>query len=684
MQLYVCGSLILLWEVGLLYFRYWLLVICILFSASFLPVVPARAGGVVYFDQMLKHLMGDNAVCRKAAAEKISKLIWNTDGGCPASLKIKIKEGVSVKKLLKLLEHEDAAFRLSAVMALGKMGDASAVLPLMKALKDEDGRVRASAAYRLGDLGDKRAVPSLIAQYNDKDVRVRRILINAIARLAGKAVIPVALKALGDEEAEVRVEAANTYLAYVGADAVLPLIALLRDKNEDVASSIAASLTRVSYKEKVQLLLKALGEIKGERRKLVFQALGTAVNEQTLRAAEEIIRDKTISSNVREDAINYLIGVADKAEDRVLEILAPVFYDFDFPSNAFFPIELIKSRKVVAYMMENYKKFDPRVHYYVVSVIGREAVSGNVDAKKFLLEILKSKAEDNDVRRLAAQKLGEAKAEEAIPALWDLFFEDRDVSSSDAAVIALATFGNDRILNKFIELLKSDNENFKYMAITGLSRIENEEAVPALLQMLKDKNPKIRMQTLKLLYPFADPIINRARFALLDDKDPEVRRVAISVLSSLTSKDFSMKLTRMLKDRNAEVRADAVHSLRDLAMQSVPGSIEGLVAGLKNDDAAIRKSAFDGLKMMGRINVPAALVLIKAYQKADDQLKVKIIDLLAHYRTDRVVSELERIARDEKKDLKKRALAVLKTGRGAEGGVSLLCLREINDLSYGR
>ena len=79
-----------------------------------------------------------------------------------------------------LTTSSSAKTRISAVAALGRLGDKRAWKPLVGALKDPNSTVRALAAVTLGKLGHKGALPALGEATIDTDLSVRRHATDAI------------------------------------------------------------------------------------------------------------------------------------------------------------------------------------------------------------------------------------------------------------------------------------------------------------------------------------------------------------------------------------------------------------------------------------------------------------------------------------------------------------------------
>jgi hypothetical protein len=73
--------------------------------------------------------------------------------------------------------------RISAVTALGRLGDKRALRPLVAALRDDSPTVRAIAAAALGKLGHRASVPALREATNDRDAVVRKRAQEALAQV---------------------------------------------------------------------------------------------------------------------------------------------------------------------------------------------------------------------------------------------------------------------------------------------------------------------------------------------------------------------------------------------------------------------------------------------------------------------------------------------------------------------
>jgi len=93
----------------------------------------------------------------------------------------------AIPALACVLRGDDINMRKSAVEALGRIGDASAVPLLVECLKDED--MRRNAAWALGKIAEKggdcsAAIPALIECLKDENAHVRAYAAVALGKIA--------------------------------------------------------------------------------------------------------------------------------------------------------------------------------------------------------------------------------------------------------------------------------------------------------------------------------------------------------------------------------------------------------------------------------------------------------------------------------------------------------------------
>ncbi len=216
----------------------------------------------------------------------------------------------SVESLIVTLKDNNSNVRRFATEALGEIGDPRAIEPLVTALQDEDSEVRGAAAEALDKLGWKPeskemeaiyliakqewercveigapAVEPLIAALKDKNELVRK----AAAEALGKIGDPQAVEPLIDVFKEIEGytgEAEIEALVKIGAPAVEPLIAALKAEDSRVRWGAARALGKIGESRAVEALIATLRDKNGFVRRAAAEALGEIGD---VRAVEPLI-----------------------------------------------------------------------------------------------------------------------------------------------------------------------------------------------------------------------------------------------------------------------------------------------------------------------------------------------------------------------------------------------------------
>jgi HEAT repeat protein len=151
--------------------------------------------------------------------------------------------------------------------ALGRIGDARAVEPLVPVLKDKSPYMRETAARTLGLIGDARAVEPLLTTLTDENDAVREAALGALNNIEWQPD--------QSEEAAAYWIAARQWdrCADLGAPAVEPLLAALKDKDEQVREGAAGALGRIGHPSVVEPLLAALSDKSSTVRRAVAEGL---------------------------------------------------------------------------------------------------------------------------------------------------------------------------------------------------------------------------------------------------------------------------------------------------------------------------------------------------------------------------------------------------------------------------
>lgn len=229
----------------------------------------------------------------------------------------------AVAPLMEALQARNQGVRRAAVLALGSLGDARAVLPLLEILQEkadarvfaleseEEESVRAAAARALGRIGDARALPGLIAVLGDEYGTIRHEASEALIKMGAPA-FSALLQALEHPSFEVRQEAART-LGKIGDPAALPaLSAALKRASFGTRRAAVEALHALGDVRAVPTLLAALKDRDAEVREEAAVALATLItpgDAAAVPALSEALKDQ--SWRVRARAIRALDTIGD-------------------------------------------------------------------------------------------------------------------------------------------------------------------------------------------------------------------------------------------------------------------------------------------------------------------------------------------------------------------------------------
>jgi len=141
----------------------------------------------------------------------------------------KLGDRSAVPVLLGATRDPDPETRLYAVWSLGMLGDPGAVDAVLEASRSEDPGMRKMAAYVAGKLGDRRVVPRLRVLLEDRVPDVRWNAAIALATMGDGSGIAV-LRAIVDREALARQAALSADQAEAAMVNALKALAILRDE----------------------------------------------------------------------------------------------------------------------------------------------------------------------------------------------------------------------------------------------------------------------------------------------------------------------------------------------------------------------------------------------------------------------------------------------------------------------
>jgi HEAT repeat protein len=207
----------------------------------------------------LAEVRGGSAGRRWQAAFELSRRIGSMKPG-PERDAI-ATESLRLFETLSPTREEDVRVRRYLVLALGKLGDKSAVPVLLKATKDPDPETRLYSIWALGMLGDPRAVDSVLEASHSEDSGVRKMAAYVAGKLGDPRVVPRLEVLLEDRVPDVRWNAAIA-LATLGDGTG---IAVLRSMIDREALARQAALSADQAETAMVNALKALAILRDER-----------------------------------------------------------------------------------------------------------------------------------------------------------------------------------------------------------------------------------------------------------------------------------------------------------------------------------------------------------------------------------------------------------------------------------
>ncbi len=228
--------------------------------------------------------------------------------------KLKLSEA-AVGKLLKALDHYDAAVRAGAARVAGRLQVRSAGDALLKGVNDSNADVRYASIRALGQIRDERAIQALTEQLNyyNRGEGAWSAL-DALARIAHRSSVPVFQARLVDKDPYLR-RAAAEGLARTGDPSSVEIF--LSDVNQDESEMVRAAMTFALYKQGHVNYLARLIDFAGSE-KLQPQLQGYFIELGSSVVSPVATRLKEPDDDVRQHLATILGAIGDQSTTSVL------------------------------------------------------------------------------------------------------------------------------------------------------------------------------------------------------------------------------------------------------------------------------------------------------------------------------------------------------------------------------
>ena len=198
---------------------------------------------------------------------------------------------------------------------------------------------------------------------------------------------------------------------------------------------------------------------------------------------------------------------------------------------------------------------------------------------------------DAEVRRAAANSLGQLEDKRAVPGLIAALRDD-DGEVRQQAAWALGQLEDRRATEPLAAALRDSNIEVRRKAAWGLGQLEDQSAAPALAAALRDDDAEVRKTA---AWGLGQLELRTAPAELIDAlKDPnaDVRRTAAWALSEMGDARAVPALRQMLNDTDADARKNAIHALGQIRDSS---AMQTIIDAMQSKDAEVRRAAAQAL-----------------------------------------------------------------------------------------
>jgi len=229
-------------------------------------------------------------------------------------------------------------------------------------------------------------------------------------------------------------------------------------------------------------------------------------------------------------------------------------------------------------------------------------------------ELLSNLKHSGQLRKAAAQRLGDLKDPRAIePLIETLDKEDTDEISRIVAK-ALAAMGEVAV----VPLIKTlDNKRKRMVATLALGIIRDKRAIQPLIKVLNDERLLARhMASISLVNIGIEAVV--PLIEVLNDESNNVRLWAVLTLQNIKDKRAVKPLINLLSDEDSNIRVWTVSALYALG-DAV--AVEPLISALGDTDVEVRWWAIEALGQFGDIRALPSLLQL---QENDDAINIAV------------------------------------------------------------
>lgn len=461
--------------------------------------------------------------------------------------------------LLPMLDDDDDEVRRAAARALGAAGVVEAVPSLVPWLGDPDVRMKLAAAEALGQLGTPPAVAALVRSLGDADhaVRARAVVaLGTIGQRGDRSVVVPLIARLADDKADVKRAAIDKLQAIGDRRAVVGLVALFGDPSLEVQKAAVVAVGRLGDRAAVPAVSRLLGSAHPEVAGLAITALGDLAATDTLDELVGMLGASGDHARRAAVALGQIARAGDAtAAPLALRALVGATADPGIRPGALEGLRLTGSAAVPVLV----DHLEGRVPGDARTVVALLAELGDARATTALVDELERGRVAVATVIDALGRTGDARA--LVPVLRLVATGDPGVRRAAMTALGPLLGRDPRAADALIERLTDDDEELRVLAAEYLGQIRARAAVPTLVAMIAPSQPpRLRRAAVDALGAIGDAVAAPGLVEILAAGPPELASAAADALSMFDGTALRDPLAGVVGRLRGPARAHAVRA----------------------------------------------------------------------------------------------------------------------------
>lgn len=477
----------------------------------------------------------------------------------------------SVNDLVQAMQDEEWV-QFSAVEALAKIKDPSAIKAMVDLLPKSTMLISSAIIDALGNMGDVKTIPLLFRSLEDVNEALRHKIVKAIVQilngtslslLSEKAQVRLhtyLLDALTDSDDEIQMAALKGLSVIGRAEATKNLlqfaVGLDPERDPELYEATIRALAAIGYNDTIRDALNSTDE------NFIMVAMEACQLLEDRRPIEELKKifwrisldlQRAAVAEIAQlgncDDMAFFLSVMDECKDAEILKSSLVFFGnqdscqdvddvvFAQLSHQYQDVKEMALEACINLhspkLNDNFKQMrlssDIVDRMMAVYALGRYSVPQNLED---ITEALAD--EDAAVRRVAVEaflNLGGA-AERYLPRLLPrLVDDDKDVRI--AIVDLLGQIGTPTVVPHLLSALNDQDEWVKIRAVEALGENRIGECVPVLAQMLEQAHPMIAFKIIESLGKIGGNVAFNVLLGMMVHEDPEIQHAAAEAVAAI-------------------------------------------------------------------------------------------------------------------------------------------------------